>query len=296
MVLAVLALLLVGLLLAQPAGNAPAGTPYRDLPAFRIWAAVTAASMVMSLAMAVGLWRSDSVWPGPEQGWRRWTPPLLYAVMVVLAYLAERALLALDLTPALPASVSVRLGLVYVVGALASGPAVLGLWVVYARLRDLNKELAEPGAAARAAAVMSLLGRAGRQAQRYLIGLTVIVSVGVVTAGVLRKALLAAGYPSGQLPASWLLLHGLFLTALVLAVYLPFYLSWHSCVARFVEASYPLPQTGLPTQDWVSDRERLEQVLHGNATLKQNLTAAFGVLAPFGGSLLGLAIPQLQGG
>lgn len=295
-VLAALALLLLGALLAQPAGSTPRGTPYQDLPAFRVWAAAAAASMIVSVAFAVALWRIDPAWRGPDRGWRRWIPSLLYAALVVLTYLAERALLALDLTPALPAPVSVRLLVVYVVGALAAAPAVLGLWAVYGRLRELNQELAGPSAAVSPAAVMSLLLHAGRQAQRYLIGLTVIVSMKVLTTGVLQKALLAAGYPDDQLPSIWLLLHGLLLAAWVLAVYLPFYLTWHACVTRFMEASYPPPQTGLPTKDWVDDRKVLEKVLHGNATLKQNLTAAFGILAPFGGSLLGLAIPQLKGG
>ena len=294
--LAVLALLLLDLLLAQPAGSTPRGTPYHDLPAFRIWAATAAASIAVFVAMAVALWRRDPAWKRPDHGWRRWAPPLLYAALAVLTFLAEHALLALDLTPALPTPVSVRLSLVYVVGALAAAPAVLGLWAVYARLRELDQELADPSAAVSPAAVMNLLLHAGRQAQRYLLGLTVIVSVKVLITGVMRKALLAAGYPPDQLPSLLLLLHGLFLTVWVLSVYLPFYLTWHACLARFMEASYPPPQTGLPTKDWVDNRERLKQVLHGNATLKQNLTAAFGILAPFGGSLLSLAIPQLTGG
>jgi hypothetical protein len=45
-VLAVLALLLLAWLFAQPTGVTPRGTPYRDLPAFRIGAAAGAAAMV----------------------------------------------------------------------------------------------------------------------------------------------------------------------------------------------------------------------------------------------------------
>jgi hypothetical protein len=295
MVLAVLALLVLAWLLAQPAGVTPLGTPYQNLPAIRIWAAVAAGSMIISVGMVVALWRADPAWKTPDNGWRRWTPPLLYAALAVATYSTERGLSAMDLTPALPTSVSVRSGLVNVVGALAAAPSVLGLWAISARLRELTEQLADPKAAVNPAAVMPLLLHAGRQGQRYLVALTVIISVKVLTAGVLRKALLAAGYPPDELPSTLLLLHGLFLTAWVLAVYLPFYLNWHAWVARIVEASYPLPQSGLPTNDWVDDRSRLEQVLHGNDTLKQNLTAAFAVLAPFGGSLIGLIIPELKG-
>jgi hypothetical protein len=294
-VLAVLALILLGLPLAQPAGSTPRGTPYQDLPAFRIWALVGAVSMLTSFAVAVGLWRSETAGRGQDRGVLRWVPRVLYVALAVLVYLVERAFLALDLTPALPAEVTARWGLLFVVGALAATPAVLGLWRVCARLGELKGGPEGPSAAVTTEVFMSELRRAGKHAQRCLVGLTVIVSVGVVTTAVLRKALLAAGYPPDQLPASWLLLHGAFLTALVLLVYLPFFLSWHACVARFVEASYPLPEPGLPTDEWIKDRERLERVLQGNTTLKQNLSAAFGILAPFGGSLLGLVLPGLKG-
>jgi hypothetical protein len=126
--------------------------------------------------------------------------------------------------------------------------------------------------------------------------LAVLLTVGVVQTGVLRQALLAAGYPTEQFPASWLLLHGAFLAAVLLLVYLPFFLAWRSYVTGLVEVFYPVPEAGLPTDDWIGDRERLERILQGNSTLKQNLSAAFGVLAPLGGSLMGLVLPGLKKG
>jgi hypothetical protein len=301
-VLAVGALLLLGWLLHQAPGVTPRGAPYRDLPAFRVWAVVCAVAIVTSFAVAVALWRSDPAWRGaawrePERGLLRWAPHLLYGVLVVLIYLAERAFLALDLKPPLPAQVVLRLASLFVLEALAASPMVLGLWRAYGWLRERTGRLEGPNPAVRPeGVVVGELRRVGRYAQRCLAGLAVLLTVGVVQTGVLRQALLAAGYPTEQFPASWLLLHGAFLAAVLLLVYLPFFLAWRSYVTGLVEVFYPVPEAGLPTDDWIGDRERLERILQGNSTLKQNLSAAFGVLAPLGGSLMGLVLPGLKKG
>jgi hypothetical protein len=89
---------------------------------------------------------------------------------------------------------------------------------------------------------------------------------------------------------------GGFLTAVAALVYVPFVVAWRSFVAQLVQAVYPLPESGLPTDDWLGDRNRLRGFLHGDASPKQTAAGVFGVLAPFGGSLLSLIIPELHAG
>ena len=86
------------------------------------------------------------------------------------------------------------------VGAFAAAPAVLGLWLVHAELRGLRDALERPGSDP-AADVVTDLRRWWKDGQRCLSGLAVIISTGLLSAGVLRKALLAAGYTETQFPA-----------------------------------------------------------------------------------------------
>ena len=79
-------------------------------------------------------------------------------------------------------------------------------------------------------------------------------------------------------------------------VYIPFVVSWRSFVAQLVQIIYPLPESGLPTDEWLGDRDRLRGFLHGDAPLKQTLAGVTGVLAPLGGSVLSLIIPELHAG
>ncbi|MDT7698085.1 MAG: hypothetical protein QOJ30_410 [Pseudonocardiales bacterium] len=132
--------------------------------------------------------------------------------------------------------------------------------------------------------------------QQCLVGLVVIGTTAVLGIGFLGKALLATGYSPAQVPGAWLLVLGGFLTAVAALVYVPFVVAWRSFVAQLVQAVYPLPESGLPTDEWLGDRNRLRRFLHGDASLKQTAAGVFGVLAPFGGSLLSLIIPELHAG
>jgi hypothetical protein len=226
----------------------------------------------------------------------RWAPPVLYVVLAVAAYVIVREFLTPDLTPALPVDVASRWLLLLVVGLLASGPPVLGLWRVYLRLHDLNYQLARPDARPIAAVFVPELRTLWRYAQNCLAGLVVIAFTYVVQSGLLRKSLLATGYSPEQVPISWLLLLGGFLTAVALLVYTPFFLSWSGHVARLQEVTCPLPADGLPTDEWLADRNRLQTFLNGDTTLRKNLSVLLGVIAPFAGSVLSAILPELKGG
>jgi hypothetical protein len=84
--------------------------------------------------------------------------------------------------------------LLLIVGLLAAGPAVLGLWLVYLRLRDLSDVLPHRDARTVAGESMLHLRALCGYAQQCLVGLVVIVTTGVVATGLLGKALLATGY------------------------------------------------------------------------------------------------------
>jgi hypothetical protein len=252
--------------------------------------------MILWLVMAVELWRLGRLLESPERGIPRWAPPVLYVALAVTVYVIVWEFLTPDLTPALPVDVASRWLLVLAVALLASGPAVLDLWFIFLRLHELSGVLARSDSRPVVAAYVPELRTLWRYAQNCLVGLVVIAFTYVLQSGLLRKALLATGYSPEQVPISWLLMLGGFLTALAMLIYSPFFLTWTGCIARLLEVAYPLPANGLPTAQWLADRNRLQGYLNGNPTLKQNLAVLAGILAPFGGSLLSGILPQLEGG
>ncbi len=292
----VLVLLVVTALLAWPTATTLEGTPYGEEPAFRLWALVTASAMLVWLLISARLRRLGRAWKPHHPSTGRWAPPVLYAALAVAVCVVLRAFLAAPLTPPLPLALAARWWLVLIVGLVAAGPAVLGLWLVYLRLRDLSAALPHRGAPTVTGESMHHLRALWGYAQQCLGGLVLIVTTGVVATGLLGKALLATGYSLAQAPAAWLLVFGGFLTAISALVYIPFVISWRSFVARLVKVVYPLPESGLPTDEWLGDRNRLRGFLHGDAPLKQTVAGVFGVLAPLGGSVLSLIIPELHGG
>jgi hypothetical protein len=293
-VLAVLALVLLSTLLAQAGGTTLQGTLYRDSPSFRIWALAAAAIILLWLVIAIGLWRLGRRLQAPERSTPRWTLPALYAGLAAIIYVIVREFLTPDLNPALPVGVTARWLLLLVVGLLACAPAVWGLWLVYLRLKELGDAVAASDSRPSAAVVVPELRTLWKYAQSCLVGLVVITFTYVLQNGLLRKALLSTGYAPQQVPMAWLLLLGGFLTALALLVYSPFFFTWSGTVARLLDAVYPLPADGLPTDQWLKDRDRLRVFLDANNTLKQNMSVLAGVLAPLGGSLLSVIFPQLK--
>jgi hypothetical protein len=293
-VLAMLALVLLSTLLVRAGGMTVQGTLYRDSPSFRIWALAAAGIILVWLVIAFGLWRLGRRLQPPERSMPPWTLPVLYAGLGAILYVIVREFLTPDLNPGLPVDVALRWLLLLVVGLLASAPAVWGLWLVYLRLKELGDAVAASDSRPSAAVVVPELRTLWKYAQSCLVGLVAIAFTYVLQNGLLRKSLLSTGYTSEQVPAAWLLLLGGFLVALSVLVYSPFFFTWSGTVARLLDAIYPLPANGLPTDQWLKDRDRVRVFLDASNTLKQNLSVLAGVLAPLGGALLSTILPQLK--
>lgn len=293
--LSLAALLVLGWLLARATATAPGGVPLRSLPGFRLWAFLAAASMLGWVAIAWALGRAGQAWR-PRTILPRWTPPMLYALLVILVYLLGREFLIEDLLPPLPGALTWRIRLFFGFAAITTGPVVLGLWYTYARVRELKGLLADPDAAARIGMILSELNRAKSYSQRCLTAFAAIIFLAVTTTGVLRKTLLAAGYPPGQFTASRLVLLGVLLSALVMLVHIPMMLTWRACEARVVDVAYPLPETGPRSEEWFTGRRLLDRFLRGEQTVGQQLMTALKILGPVAGSLLGLIFPEIKSG
>jgi hypothetical protein len=264
-----------------------------DTLEFGTWSALVAASAVVYGMMFVHVlpeamgWRARAGVPG-------WQPLVCYGVfaVVLLTFLWGRggAISTFQPDTALPIS----RGLV-LLGVVAAGPAVLGLWLVYARLRRIAALLSdEPGESRPAKDVLADLLDCRRATGVCLTVLATIVTTAVVDAGAQRKAFLATGTSPRDFPPEAVLLYGALFTAISLLLYVPIFVAWRGRCQRFVDAVYPLPADARPDEDWMSGRTRLAQLLGLEQTVAKNLTAAFGILAPLATSVLSVVVPGLR--
>jgi hypothetical protein len=262
-------------------------------PEFWLWCALVAASAVLyALLFAHTL---------PEaRGWRKrvdvaaWKPLTCYLLFAaaLLTFLWGRGAGIAGLQPdtALPISQVLTL-----LGVVAAGPAVLGLWLVYARLRRISALLTEnPAESRQAADVLGDLLDCRRAIGVCLTTMAVIVTTAVVDAGAQRKAFLATGTPAQRFQPEVVLMYGGFFTVVSMALFIPIFVAWRGRCHRFIDAIYPLPADARPSEDWMSGRSRLAQLLGTEQTVAKTLAAAFGILAPLATSVLSVVIPGLK--
>jgi hypothetical protein len=178
----------------------------------------------------------------------------------------------------------------YLVAEIAAAPSVLTVWLVHARLRQLDDTLrqAEPaGALAHLVSAKADLGRC-------LSALSLIASTGLVNTAMLRRAYLAQGMKPEVFPATTVLLYGAGVTAIVALIYIPVHLRWRDSALTLVETVYPVPADARPSEDWMNGRVRLRDLAGVDAPLTRTLSAAFGILAPLATSLVGVYLPGLK--
>lgn len=120
------------------------------------------------------------------------------------------------------------------------------------------------------------------------------VVAALVTSGALRATQLAA-HPDDvdRFPPSNVLFYGAFFAVLLTLLALPMVLTWRARARDLVSTAHPLPDDGLPTDAWASERDRLEKALHLDTGLFANPLTALTIFTPLVTSLLAAFIPQL---
>ncbi|WP_020666031.1 hypothetical protein [Amycolatopsis nigrescens] len=279
--------LLVQVVLASGGNTAVARSPE-----FVLWSGLVAATAVIYALLysrskdLAANWRARTGVPV-------WQPLVIY---VLVASIVVAGLWTANGVAALPpVSVAWVSRALVVCGVAAAAPAVLGLWLAYARLR-LISELLNGGAQPprRADDVLADLLDCRRSLSRGLATLSMIVSTAVVDAGAQRKAFLANGVSEKRFPADAVLMYGALFTAVFLLIYVPTFLAWRKRCLLFTDVVYPLPADARLTEEWAAGRSRLAQLLGTEASVAKNLTTAFGILAPLATSALSIVIPGLK--
>ncbi|MFE9689135.1 hypothetical protein [Micromonospora sp. NPDC005806] len=261
-------------------------TAVAQSPEFLAWSAFVSVSVVIYIHVFV---RTVRVVRPPSRA--------VLAVSII-AYLLVGGVVLKLLTGHGPAGTLDTVPLVmrplYAVAEVAAAPAVIGLWLVHARLRQVDHLLEQWPE--RSDPVLTELLRSRTDLRRCLAGLSLIASTALINTAALRKAHLAYGLRPEQFPSALVLLYGAAVTAIVALIYVPAFLAWRERATNLISTVYPVPADARPSEEWTSGRARLSDLVGVDATVAKTLGAAFGILAPLATSLLSVYIPELKPG
>ncbi|MET8630727.1 hypothetical protein ABZW30_44765 [Kitasatospora sp. NPDC004669] len=258
--------------------------------AFAIWVAI-GVSLLGTVRQLRGLFTPD--------------PPAIPVRGLFVIYLAYAALIASPLQvagvprPALSTDFEVRVKVVLAVGLAAGAPAVITIWLVADRLRQLRRLLRRADTLGSPGDRIDELRRLWQYSLAALAALSGALSVGVLTIDGVRALAVVVevdkGSVAGAFPLWMMLLVGLFLTIAFALVYVPMLLSWRGCAHQLVDTVYPTPTTGMPDDDWTQGRARLTELLGLDVGLMKRLSNTFLVLAPLAVSIFTVLVKQKHG-
>ena len=122
----------------------------------------------------------------------------------------------------------------------------------------------------------------------------IAVVAAIVNSGALRASFLQAHPHRGtDFPPANVLFYGAFFAVVLSVITVPLVAAWRSSAFAVVERTHPLPPDGLPTEDWMAARARLEKLLHLDVPLLRNPLTALSVFVPLITAALAAFIPQL---
>jgi hypothetical protein len=112
--------------------------------------------------------------------------------------------------------------------------------------------------------------------------------LGTLATGALKNAVNAIGI---AFPSEFVLMFGLYYSALIALAYAPSYLALQAAGQRLLDANCPIPAPDTPT--FVPDLERrttLEGLLQLNVAASATFKSGVAILTPLFGSLVGLLL------
>jgi hypothetical protein len=226
-----------------------------------------------------------------EHSLKRWLEIAVSTVIVFALYflpgLIGRSVIGLRPPPLEYADV--KLPLLEAVGFAAGAfPLTLGIWRIQIALRDGFSQIKVSDFK------VGEYIRLKDYLQRFLLGLGVLLSIGILTSAALRKLVLATGQADiNQFPPIFLLLIGAYQTLLIALVYFPAYIELVSVGNRILNAYYSLPEPHAASWgDAYGKRKTFEEYLDLKVSGEQRFVTNLTILAPFVGGLFSLLVGQ----
>jgi hypothetical protein len=265
---------------------------------FRIWIGLAAVSVGMWLAL---LSRGLAAIRALEGPWRRrkawWLSNLGGYVAVVLVC---AALLAIGQSAPLGIPVTGWAWLIRVllaVGAIAVAPWILLVWLAHEQVRNLPEKTeripceGEEQASEINSVVADLLD-IWKVIQNCALALALGLSPAILNTGALRLALIdSAVIKEEQFPPYAVLTYAAPFAAVVAAAILPLVVGYRRQAFALIDKALGAPESGVPTQAWDEDRQRLEARLNVATGVLRNPITALSLLTPFATAALAAFVP-----
>ncbi len=291
-----LALTFVGLIIGYATVNSvpDRGNSLRDVPEFGVWATMIAAqSALWAVLFPISLSALRRIWAGYRVPRGKLLALHLGLAIVVAGSLG---LNASSWRPAVLDPYASRIQLLTILGFLAAGPPIIGIWSVAAALHRVGiavEQTTDKWSGLDARIVVHLM-HLRSVLQRLLAVLGAIVAAVTLAAGAQRNAVIAWGKRFEvpiEFPSIAVVLYGLLFTALVALIYVPVYVRLESVGEAFVGKRYPVPKTE-PTADWYSGRENLVTLLRLGIRPAEQFQSGVAILAPLTAGLLSVILPR----
>jgi hypothetical protein len=279
------------------------GSNFTSTPQFKTWSALAGALVAIAFVIffySVGILRElHSRFPH-EATWKRLIGS--YVAFSLLAF-SVTIIFGHPDTSAVAEYTAPRI-IFLVLGLVASGPSVMGIWVIYwglERMKDqivaAGNEQKASGASADEAArrqILSDLLVARTKLLALLSAVGALIGVSVLTTGALRNALLSVKPASGKIaeyPIEYVLINGLFYSALLAVIYIPAYFRLQDRSREYIRMVFPVPDEGHYSGNEYTDRDNLGKLLQVDASVGETLQTGLAIIAPLMATLLSVLLP-----
>jgi hypothetical protein len=295
---------LVGLWVVSFA-QAENGSKFTSTPQFRIWSAMAAALVAVAFVVIAYSGRilftlfrrfpRDAGWVG-----------LLVSYLGLAAIIFGVTAIFGNPNTSVVADYTVPRTVFPILGLLAALPSIMGIWLIGRVLLRMKLQIKdETGAHNTSGTSVNARGPGRKQILSDLIlvrakllfllsAVGALIGVTVLATGALRNALLAVkttGGKAAEYPIEYVLMYGLFFSALLAVIYVPVYFRLQDRSRDYIEMVFPWPDQGHYSNDDYTGRDNLGKLLHIDASVQETLQTGLAIIAPLIASLLSALLP-----
>jgi hypothetical protein len=282
---------LAGLGIAHLA-HAENGSNFTVTPQFKIWSSMTGA--VIAVGFVIFVYSSSillllrSRFP-QDSTWRQ----LIGSYTIFIALIFSVTIIFGSPDTSSVANYAATRTLLVLLSLLAAAPSIMGIWTIdwaLSRMKDQIKQANK----SQLKQILSDLILTRTKLLTLLSAIGALLGVSVLATGALRNAVLAAKPTNSKVveyPIEYVLLYGLFFSALIVVVYVPAYFRLQDRSRDYIEMVFPLPDQGHYSSDDYTNRENLGKLLRIDASLQETLQTGLAIIAPLMATLLSLLLP-----
>ena len=253
------------LLMRIGSGHTAGSRHFAARPEFAVWTWILAAETAAAAATAIAMW------PAVRILCRATRPRSIF--WAVITWLAVGLALLFGPKPLTgPGHLHLwlladRLMVITIAVGCLITPCAVGMMLVQPRLAALRADTPTMVAKKRAGRVVVELLWLRAALQWFLTSFAIVITSAVLATGAGRRALLADGASAQNYPLVGILIYGGVATMVSALIFVPTYIAWQQRAVDTRDRLYPVPEDGLPAQEWHPGPQRLRTCFcpHGGA-------------------------------